>query len=149
MGETVNSINRYCLGFTIRPNVPTKWGHPKGSCERSEQLFGPIVNKARCTHPRRGWGHPEGAPSESESESEGVWPYLGFRISLPLLLYHTRIDINCCIHLSCGQKRFSLFPANPKFQILNNIEYQNPNDKNSEAFFDNAPFRIVCFEFCV
>jgi len=57
--------------FTIGPNVPSKWGHPKGSCERSEQLFGPIVNKARCTHPRRGWGHPEGAPSESE----GVWPY--------------------------------------------------------------------------
>jgi len=49
------------------------------------------------------------------------------------------------------KKDFRLFPQNLsfKFQILNNIEYQNPNDKNSEAFFDNAPFRRVCLEFCV
>ncbi|KAF5427908.1 hypothetical protein C5S39_12540 [Candidatus Methanophagaceae archaeon] len=52
------------------------------------------------------------------------------------------------MHLSSGQKRVPLFPANPNFQILNNIEYQNHNDNNSEAFFDDAPFRRVCFEFC-
>jgi len=45
------------------------------------------------------------------------------------------------------KKDFRFFPQilNSKFQILNNIESQNPNDKNSEAFFDNAPINLEEF----
>jgi len=38
-------------------------------------------------------------------------------------------NINCCIHLSSGQKRFPLFPANPKFQILNPKQYRIPKSQ--------------------
>jgi hypothetical protein len=51
------------------------------------------------------------------------------------------------LHLSIPRtKKILVFPANHKSQLLNNIEYQNPNDKNSEAFFDNASFRMVRFD---
>jgi hypothetical protein len=33
----------------------------------------------------------------------------------------------------------------PADKILNNIEYQNSNEKNSEAFFDNAPINLEWF----
>ncbi|KAF5435451.1 hypothetical protein C5S35_11025, partial [Candidatus Methanophagaceae archaeon] len=39
-------------------------------------------------------------------------------------------NINCCIHLSSGQKRFPLFPANPKLQILNHKQYRIPKSQS-------------------